>query len=84
MESTIGTKFGKRFGDKLSMVETTFPDVMADGGERNNDGRSFGGWKGCVEDFGKGMGKSAYGMIFEIMNELANQIGTVADNKNWG
>ena len=69
-------------GDELSVVEAAFSDVAVDGGERDDDGWSLDGWKSCTEDFGKGAGESAYRIIFEIVDELTDEVGAVTDDEN--
>lgn len=75
-------KLGEVLGDKLGVVEAAFANVAIDGGERDDDGWSLDGWEGCVEDFGKGASKGAHGLIFEIVDELTDEVGAVTDDKN--
>ena len=70
------------FGNESGVVEAAFSDVAINGGERNNDGWSLDGRKSCIENIGKGASESAYGLIFEVVNELTDEVGAITDDKN--
>ena len=64
------------------MIETAFADMTADSGKGNDDtGGSFG--QDLVENAGKRPGGSTDGVIFVILNELANKFGFPASNVDW-
>ena len=63
------------------MVKTAFADVTVDGGERNDDGFR-GGRKGRIHDFGQRASERADGIVFEVMDELADEAGAIADDKS--
>ena len=84
VRSVLIAEAGEMFGNEMGVVETAFADVLADGGEGDDDNGVFGGevgGEGLVEDGGERVGEGTNRVVFEVMNELAKKVGTVADDE---
>ena len=65
-------KFGKVFGDEMGMIKTAFAKMFRDGGEWNDNDRVLEGRNCGVENFGERASQGANGVVFEIVDKLAD------------
>ena len=78
------TELGKMLGDEVGVVEAAGADVLTGGGEGNDDDIAFELGQGGIHDFGERLVDGADGMVLEIMNEDAEEVGAFADNVSSG
>ena len=60
------------FGEFISMIKTTGPDVVGGGREGNDDGGSIYAWENMMQNFGERLCKGTGGIIFKIVDEVAD------------
>lgn len=81
---TIWAELGKVFGNELSVTEAAFANVTIDSGERNNDSGAVSVRESRVEDFGEGTSEGTDGVVFEVVDELTDEVDAATDDEDGG
>lgn len=75
-------ELSKLLRDKVGMTKPSFANMFRNSRERNDDCWMVGGGKAGVENFGEGASESAGGIKLKVVNEFADEVRTMTDNKN--